>query len=267
MSSAGDRDQQGVVVHLLEPRAVFDLNLATDETSLILSKAGLEERFGLRDIAVRERKGDVVRFSADGIDFALQMVDTHPLDVVDMVLDARAAARGNVITTTRQPRNWPEIVPPPGPALERGDDPDSVSDPRTSRAPTRRRRILIIVSGIVLAVLAGAFVGDMIDEMSGPGVGDSVELGGRLVVRDVTGVGDDTLSPFSATGPWELTWENHGAGPGLTVTAISEVDRSETPLVVGETGDVGVAGPIPAGVYRLSIVAEGGWRIVVSVEG
>lgn len=54
---------------------------------------------------------------------------------------------------------------------------------------------------------------------------------GRLVARDAAGVGDELLPPFSATGPWELAWENHSAGAGLTVAGVSNLDGFETVLI------------------------------------
>jgi len=274
-STSTDRPP-GFAVDLVEPRVVRALTLTADDTDLILASDADEERFGLRNIALRERRGDIVRFTADGIEFAFKSLERHPLDIVDYVLDARAAARGNILQVTRVPRSWPQqddadagsrpVTGRSEPSIALPSDPVDGSIRKRLRSRRRRRLAVTAIVSVAVAVVAGALIGDTVNELSGPGVGDSVDLTGPLVVRDVAGVGSEELMPFSASGPWHLAWENLGpSGTPLTVTAISNTDRTERVVVEGETVTSGNVGPLPSGNYRLLVESDGSWRIVVSV--
>lgn len=277
----------GFTVDLVEPRTVRGLTLWAETSDLVLANGSEEERFGLRNIALRERSGDVLRFEADGVEFALRSVDNHPLDLVDFVLDARATARGNTVTSDRARRPWP----PPGEPTRLDEDrrttadaprdgsgadaPEAIGRKRRSgrrpgdrrvRSKRRRRFIAIAVVAVAAAIGLGSVIGDTINELSGPGVGDSVDIGGSLVVRDVSGVGSELVTPFSAAGPWHLTWESLGVDDSpITITVISNSDRSEQVLVAGETLKSGTVGPIPSGSYRLSIESDASWNVVVRI--
>ena len=259
-------------VDLVEPRSVPDLTVWADAHDLVLANGSGEQRYGLRNIALRARDGDILRFAADGAEFALRSLSAHPLDLVEYVLDARAAARGNTVAAVRERRPWPEL--PLGDeatavtdAVMRGPEVGPQSQAGRRRRRSRRRILLAGVVAIAVAVVGGSFIGDVVNELSGPGVGNSTDIGGTLVVRDVQGIGDEVLSPFTAAGPWELTWEKtlSAEESELTVAAISNVNHAEQVIVDGEVLQSGTVGPFESGGYRLSIESDGSWRVVVTI--
>ena len=264
-------------VELVAPYRYQGLDVFVDADDLVIGNGDLEERVGLRDLKVRERDGDNVRITADdGRELTIRTLDIHPLDLVEFILDARAARRGLDVRVRTALRPWPELADAPNSA-DGADEPDpgsasgedgSTAGASQPRRPKRWFRSILLICVLALVALGlGGVVGDVVNEASGPGVGDAIEIKGPFVVRNVTGVGADELSPFTAEGPWELEWENLSPdGGAITIVAISNVNREDRVLVSASTDPTGTVGPLPSGSYRLAIESDSSWHVVVSVS-
>jgi hypothetical protein len=265
-------EQTTYAVELVAPYQYAGLRVSVDGDELVVGNGSLEERMGLRNLTVRERQGDIVRIAAeDGRELMIRSLDIHPLDLVEFILDARAASRGLNVPQRPVLRPWPDAsAMDQDPEAMAGDMEPADAGSAPARSLRTRRKLLRSIVGLTLlaatALTLGGVVGDVVNDASGPGVGEAVEIRGPFVVRDVTGVGADVLSPFSAEGPWELEWENLSAGADpITIVAISNVNREERTLVDADSATAGSVGPLPSGSYRLSIESDSSWHIVVSV--
>lgn len=246
------------------PSPEIELTAMIDGHDLVFaSDAGELDRYNLAEIAFEGTAGEFLWFGYKGSQNLLAVADAEPMAFVEALLDARSRARRDPLT------QWsvgevasPVVSQPPIPML-----PDTPREVRRVDLPDRRMSTAsffgLAVIVLIGALVVGRLIGDLVNDASAVGVGDSVEVGSAIVIRDVSGVGQALLDPFSSAKDWRLDWENIGLSEtDLTVTAV-RTDGSETTLVAAEPIGRGQVGPYEPGSIRLRVESAGSWRLIV----